>query len=505
MEAWVPLFDIFLNSPTPESEASLWLNQSFSSSSSAKSPITTASFVSLLMRPFDAIVADGSSSSSSSSSYSSSPPSTRRVMFIQTLPDMVQTRILLFLAVECQRFCQRDLCRLARDVLGGGEELDFWVERAARNLLDAVSDSNYEWISHLSLDSGQGKREQDEFDSVPVWLRDAAVDSDSLPWLPISPEDLNSEALYGNFGHKEETFGQVGEDIEEDVDEVEDHIEIDRPTNDPVGPEIQNKAASLKSQILSFESTSKTVSLANEIRQLCMEKGVDAFAVLSLIEPWLVEDETASILISHLSTGNEEELTWPSQVLCSIILPKFLALEEPVSRVLLTATIEYCKLHQKAAVYALLFPLILRGDGINNSICDVITRIVKECLHPAHVSAFCQKLLCGGKDERRVVCLPCHRSLLSDEMVWSESLFNLFQSILNQNVCLTQDSVDHIVYQVQQSAQTFSKSLRFGNFLLCLVTKCSPLLKCHKLILNEAVEKTNTLVTKSILSKLFSL
>lgn len=428
-----------------------------------------------------------------------------RVMFIQTLPNMVQTRILHFLAVECQRFCQRDLSRLARDVLGRSEELDFWVERAARNLLDAVSESNYEWISCLSLDSGEEKREQDEFDSLPVWLKDAAGDSDSLPWLPISPEDLNSKQLYGNCCNKEETVGQVGGDMEEDVDEVVDHIEIVHPTNDPIGPEIQINAASLKSQILSFESTSKTVSLANEIRQLCTEKGVDAFGVLSLIEPWLMEDETASILISHLLTGNEEELTWPSQVLCSIILPKFLVLEGPVSRVLLTTTIEYCKLYQKAAVYALLFPLILRGDGINNSICDVITRIVKECLHPAHVSAFCQKLLCEGKDERRVVCLPCHQSLLSDEMVWSESLFNLFQSILNHNVCLTQDSVDHIVYQVQQSAEKFSKSLRFGNFLLCLVTKCSPLLKSHKLILNEAVEKTNTLVTKSILSKLSSL
>lgn len=422
-------------------------------------------------------------------------------MFIRTLPNMVQARILSFLAVDYQRFCQPDLRRLARGVLGGDEGLDFWVERAARNLLDAVSESNYEWISCLNLDSGEEKREQDEFDSVPLWLNDAAAgDCDSLPWLPIPYEDLvDSEALYGN---KEETFGQAGEDIEEAVDEAVERIKIDHPGNNPVGPEIQSKAASLKAQIMSFESTSKMVSLANEIRQLCSEKGGDAVAVLSLIEPWLLEDETASILILHLSSGSEEELTWPSHVLCSIVLPKFVALEEPASRVLLTAAVEYCKLHQKAAVCALLVPLILRRDGINNLICDVITRIVKECLHPAHVSAFCQKLLCGGKDERRIVFLPCHQSLFSDEMVWSESLFNLFHNILNHNVCLTQDSVDHIVYQVQKSAEKFSKSLRFGNFLLCLVTKCSPLLKSHQLILNEAVEKTNTLVTKSVLSKL---
>ena len=48
MEAWVPLFNIFLNSPTPETEASLWLEQSSSSSSV---PITTTSFLSLLAEP----------------------------------------------------------------------------------------------------------------------------------------------------------------------------------------------------------------------------------------------------------------------------------------------------------------------------------------------------------------------------------------------------------------------------------------------------------------------
>jgi len=173
--------------------------------------------------------------------------------------------------------------------------------------------------------------------------------------------------------------------------------------------------------------------------------------------------------------------------------------------VLVAAITEYCKLHQKAAVYALLFPLIFRREGINNPICDVITRIIRECLHPAHVSAFCQKLFCGEKDVRRVICLPCHQHLLSNELVWTESLFNLFQIILNHNVHLTQDSIDHIVYQAQQLAVNFSKSLKFGNFLLCLVTKCSPLLKSHKLLLIEAVEKTSTLVTKSILSKLANL
>ena len=96
-----------------------------------------------------------------------------------------------------------------------------------------------------------------------------------------------------------------------------------------------------------------------------------------------------------------------------------MVLEEPASRVLVTAIVEYCKILQRVAEDALLFPLILRQEGINNPICDVITRVFKESLHPAHVSSFCLKLLCGEKDERRVIYLPCHKYLIADNMVWT--------------------------------------------------------------------------------------
>ncbi|XP_065849934.1 uncharacterized protein [Euphorbia lathyris] len=86
MEQWIPLFDIFLKSLTPETEESLWLQQSFNASSTT--PITTASFLSLLTKPIDVIISN------------TSPSSTKRIMFIQTLPGMVQSRNLPFLALE---------------------------------------------------------------------------------------------------------------------------------------------------------------------------------------------------------------------------------------------------------------------------------------------------------------------------------------------------------------------------------------------------------------------
>ncbi|PRQ46817.1 putative fanconi Anaemia group E protein [Rosa chinensis] len=492
MEQWLPLFDIFLNSPTPESEASTWLKQSFSASSSTAAPITTGSFLSLLMKPLETIDA------------SSGGPSPNRVMFIQTLPNVVQARVLSFLALDRERFSGRELGKLARNVLSCDQGVDFWVQKSARHLLDVMSESNYEWISCLGLDSRE-EEDEFEFESLPDWLKLSAAESDSvMPWLPISAEELSSRTVSGDDGG---SLSQVGGDEDEDLDmdDVVEEMNIDSPKSVDIEPGVREKAISLKERVVSFESTSKTVGLANEIREFCLDKGGECFAVLGLIEPWLADDETASVLLSHLTSGGEEELTWPSQVLCSIVLPKLLVLEEPASRVLVTSIVEYCRLHQRAAEYALLFPLILQQEGINNPIYDVITRVIKESLHPAHVSSFCQKLLCGEKDERRVICLPCHKYLITDKMVWTESLFSLLQSILNHNIHFTQSSVDHIVYQVQQLAETFSNSLKFGNFLLCLVTKCSPLLKPHKLMLTKVVEQNKTFLAKSILCKIAGL
>ncbi|KAJ7973718.1 Fanconi anemia group E protein [Quillaja saponaria] len=471
MESWVPLFEIFLSSPTPETEASQWLQRSFNSSSSSSNttPLTTASFLSMLMKPSNAIVVNSSPASPLS------PTLTKRVMFIQTLPAMVQSRIISFLALDRQRFCSQELIRLARNVLSWDQDIDFWVKKAAHNLLDAVSETNYQWISSLHLDFAEESMDE-EFESVPRWLVNVASSHDVfLPWLPVSPDELMiSKTLFGTSENSVDSLSQLEVDKREDKHEIVEETEIGHSTNVPLEREIIEKAICLKTQIRSFESTSRTVGLANEIRQLCLSEAGDSFAALGLIEPWLADDETTSLLIYHLDSGNEEELNWPSQVLCSIILPKFLVLEEPASRVLVSATIDYCKLHQRPSEYALMLPLVFRREGINNYICDFITRVIRECLHPAHVSAFCQKMLCGGKDERKLIYLPCHQSMISDELV------------------------QHLV-------EFFSKSLKFGNFLLCLVTKCTALLKSHKLPLTKAVQQSDTVVTKSILSKLSSM
>ncbi|CAN8230068.1 unnamed protein product [Cochlearia groenlandica] len=494
MEVWIPLFDIFMKCPSPELEASLWLDHS-SSSSAAAAPINRSSFVSLLKKQCDAYDHALSSSSSSSS---------KKALFIETLPNMVQTRILSLFLFEYRRFCVTDLVSLAREMLDGAKEVDFWVKRGAQNLLDTIPQPKFDFISRLDLDSNDEDIAKEDFDSVPDWLSEKAGSTCAiLPWLPVSCSDIHEETLVvDSWSRKEMT--QVRENVEELRDVVDN---IDYTINVALKPYDYEMVASIRARITNFESTSKVLTLCDEIRKLCLEKGRDSFSVLGLIEPWNADDETTAVFLLSLRSGIEEEDEhgWPSQILCSSVLPKLLSLEKPASRVLMSATIEFCKIHQRAAEYALLFPLILMNKGINNFVCEVITRVLKECLHLGHVSAFCQKLLCGRTEERKFLHLPCHSGLISDELIWNESLFILFQNVLIHGVPLTQDSVDCLVSKVQELAERYSKSLKFGNFLLHFITKCAPMLHGHKYLLIESVNCTNSLVTKSILSKLNAL
>ncbi|KAF8081898.1 hypothetical protein N665_0858s0014 [Sinapis alba] len=495
MEEWIPLLDIFLKCPSPETQASLWLDEasssSSSSSSSSPSPINRSSFVSLLKK--QSYITD----------QNSSPP-VNKVMFIETLPNMVQSRILSFLLYDHGRFCGKDLVWLAREMLGGsGKEVDFWVQRAAQNLLDRMPERKFDWISRLDLGSANEDGIVEEFDSLPDWLTEkkAGCTGVILPWLPVSCADVGSETLVVDSCNEEDVISQSRENMEVDhreaVDDNDDEINV------ALQPYVHEMAVNLRAQMKNCESTSQVLALCDEIRKLCLGKGGDCLRVLALVEPWNADDETAAVLLSNLHSGSEEEeVGWPSQVLCSTVLPKFLALEKSASRVLMSATIEFCKIHQRAAEYGLVFPLMLRKEGINNFICEVVSKVLKECWHFGHISAFCQKLLCERTEERMFMFLPCHRDLISDDLTWNESLFILFQNILTHDVPLTQGSVDCLVSKVQEMAERYCKSLKFGNFLLHFISKCAPMLHAHKYPLIESVKCTNSLVTKSILSKL---
>ncbi|XP_073116646.1 uncharacterized protein [Elaeis guineensis] len=518
MERWVPLLHIFLHSPSPEGEASLWFqNQNqhqhhHSQPNAPPLPPSTSAFLSLLLTPTSALRLETSTTSSS--------PERHELIWIQTLPPTLQSRILSFLAVESNRFCRLRLRSLAAHILGSNtpSSPDFWVQKTALNLLDAVSSSDPTPLEpllphqHLRQASEEEEEEEEEFYSLPQWLKDSSsATTPLLPWLPlpIGPSPKTACRAFGLFSEdKPETMDLVTVQ-EEEQEQVRQNCEPESSSSSasplpPLDPHIHNRASSLKADLSTSDSTPEAIRLAREILQLCLDSGAgNQLALLGLTEPWEADDLTASVLLSHLAGEDRSNFVgWPSHVLCSVSLPKLLILRNTASRVLLSATIDFCKLHPTAAVEALLLPLAFRKEGINIVICDAMTRIMKECLHPSHVSAFCQRLLCGESKDKRLVCLPCHRELLSDELVWTEPLFMLFQHILNRDIHLTPDTTDRLVSVIDEVAGEFSRSLKFGNFMLCLVTKCARASSIHGVLLERAAGRTDTFVTKSILSKL---
>lgn len=366
------------------------------------------------------------------------------------------------------------------------------MRRAARNLSDVLPEPVFE------LEQGV---KEDEFDSLPHWLEDVAKASTPLvPWLPVNVNFFQKSA---SFELAEKTRNKELVNMSGKIKALSDS-EIRDVNPAPLHPQSLEKAAVLKAELLVIDSTVHFLHMADKIKQLCSESGAEnELKLLELIEPWDADDDMLSILLLHLV--NDSSLfskSWPSYVLCSMALPKLLTLQSPASRALLSATICFCKQHQTAAVEALILPLVLHKEGINAVLCDVLVRIIKECLHPSHVSAFCQRLLCEEGKGRRLVLLPCHQGLISEQMVWTESSFNLFQNLMNLDVFFTPDTNDQLVCAIVEMASKFSKSLKFGNFLLCFVTKCNHAVNARKLQLRDATEKTSTLVTRSILSRL---
>lgn len=471
MKQWVPLFEIFLNSPSPEVEASLYFQQQQNPS--------TSSFLSLLLALVPSPI---------SLSANHDPP-----IFVQTLPLFVQCRILSFLTTESLHFCHYRLRSLATSILSSdtpssSDHPGFWVHRAARSLLNTL---------FFSKPSSYDCPLDDQFYALPDWFQDGiATAHPILTWLPLSCSQFPKTTVHS----------AVLPDEPERKAMVIEHEEVDSCSSPPASLNylVCDRATALKSEISAAVSTSEAIRIARDIRQLCLDFGPNSeLALLGLIEPWEGDDEIISVLLSNLSgDGGLISNKWPAHVLCSISLPKLLTLRAPASRVLLASTINFCKFHPVAAVDALLFPLALRKDGINTVLCDVLTRIIKECLHKSHVSAFCQRLLSGERKDKRLVCLPCHQDLISDEVVWNDPIFMLFQQILNQDIFLTPDSADKLVSVIFDVADKFSTSLKFGNFFLCFVTKCTRAAKIHKVMLEKAARKTSTFVTESILLKL---
>ncbi|KAM0925547.1 hypothetical protein ACQ4PT_004115 [Festuca glaucescens] len=384
------------------------------------------------------------------------PASEPTTVLFQTLPPLLQSQALSFLASSAPLLDPIQIRSLASRVLSAPPgRYQFWVRQGARHLLDGLPDKDAPDVPWEFIE---------EFHEPPPWLKEEAARARPvLLWLPLDCRRVMPSGVCSGLDGLD---GVRLESLELEQDEF---------------PAMQ---------------------VAKDLHDLCLESG-NAEAVLSLVQPWEADDDTVRVLLSHLVL---EEDGMPGKghalVLCSLVLPKFLDLQRAASSGLLSAALDICRRHPAAALEAVLFPLVLRKEGLNVAQCDVLTRIVKDCMHPLHVTAFCHRLLSGEEEERRPVCMPQHQENIGADLVWTESLFVLFNGILNQDVRLTPSTIEKLVSMIDGMAMKFRKSLKFGNFFLCFVSKCWHECKIHRLLLERAAETTDTFLTKAILVKL---
>lgn len=343
----------------------------------------------------------------------------------------------------------------------------------------------------------------EEFHEPPRWLKEEAERARPvLPWLPIDCRSVTASSTLGG-GDCLDGSGLESFVLEQDDDPLLQEAGCVPPhPAPPLGSLFVQRALSLQKEIVMAESVLEAQQAAKSLQDICVESG-NAEAVLSLVRPWEANDDTVRVLLSNIVLHEDGiHSKGPSLVLCSLVLPKLLGLQRAASSVLLSAALGVCKHDPAAALEAILLPLVLRKEGLNVPQCDVLTQIVKDCMHPLHVTAFCHRLLSGEERERRPVCMPEHRENIGGDLIWTESLFALFYSILSQDICLTPCAIRKLVSVIDEMAIKFSRSLKFSNFLLCFIGKCWHECENHRALLERAAETTNTFLTKAILVKL---
>ncbi|KAH9321545.1 hypothetical protein KI387_016184, partial [Taxus chinensis] len=461
MEQWVTLLQIFLKSTCPVGEASHWLQSHHHRGGPVASGLWK--FVPHLLSENVVYYEDEEQHTHRPTDTSSS--SIGKCMWIETLPNAMQSSILTFLSVEHGRFRTKDLQALA-EILMAKPDLDFWVRRAAENLFSTV-------VGHIgsavpTVDRGP---EMDAYNALPEFLNDCRRGSNlPFPWIPVASKDPQIAVSDARKSSKEQDalqskgvadekpessrnavleknvcFPEAREPVRERIDSIEDSrhatdyaSEIQHATScisveaagsvagtsvdvhmvDQEGidsksalePQVYAQATSLKEALSSFDSNSSASSITEKMCELCTTS--DSREVLSVIKPWEVDDEVTLQLV-ELLLKEREGYAWSTDMLCSLILPKLLSLREPASRILVTAVLQAGKVHQRATVDALLLPLMLGKEGLNVAVCEVLHRLTKDCLRAEQVSSFFQKLLCEENRLQSVTCLPCHQSELS--------------------------------------------------------------------------------------------
>ncbi|KAG6542240.1 hypothetical protein Mapa_016368 [Marchantia paleacea] len=471
-------------------------------------------------------------------------------IWMQTLPSAMQTSVLTFLNVEHNHFRSKDLEALARRILQSPVEADYWVFQAARSLLLTSSPDADQFGSSSSTEEqpfGIGDTQMSDYHALPEWLDKCREHTSPMfSWLPLEKSYPVEEVQDQDETHLSETCESLQPTsvevpaVQQPTDKLFDHerratcsperrthertiedkdrseieimeaeagiMDLSKEVNggDNIVNEEDDKIAraalgeDLYLQALSLGRDLRTRSESGLPKDIYLVRSTPKFAsLLSAARAWEVDDEVTLLLVETLLV-EQDGYAWSTQVLHAIILPKLYALEKPATRILMTALTQAGKIHPRAVMDSVMFPLICSKNGASSIQCEILNRLVKDCLTEDLILCLLQKMFVCSRESK-------HDFSSNLSWSWTEGVVGVVQNLLSHKVNIDQDCVASLVQALDAAVAEFPTSLKFGNLLLNLVTKHGPRLKSHKALLHQVVDKSRTFLTKSVQSKLASL
>ncbi|XP_024372571.1 uncharacterized protein [Physcomitrium patens] len=460
-------------------------------------------------------------------------------LWIQTLPNAMQTNILTFLSAERRHFLSKDLVALASTLLAT-RGIDFWVKLAASNLLNVLNGEPDEKMLCLEQNCAPGQNSAlEQYSSLPSWIEEyKELRSVLLSGLTLRHEDviprndedpLTQEGLAKNVADSVDNNRVLMDEVEISTARPEtcSQTALGKRKRDPE-PRVISQATSPHVQVQESQGPEETMPggehleavndedeksvrelLGNDLFEKAKSLGIalqsrsshdglpfdidilskapNLSRVLKVIKPWLVTDETTSLLVTSL-LGEQSGYAQSTQILTHVLLPKLINMEEPPSRILSSAVLQAGKAHPRATIDAVVIPLLLETDVSGSTLkCDLINRVVKECFSPEAASSLCNRLFCPRN------------------WVWTDGTVGVVQTLLNQKVSLEEVALEGLISLLELNCNQFSASLKFSNLLLNLVTKYGSQVRPYKQVLQQVVSSSKTFLTKSILTKVSAL
>lgn len=256
-----------------------------------------------------------------------------------------------------------------------------------------------------------------------------------------------------------------------------------------LGSDLFNRAISLKEAFTSNPLGAGDMQGELELFRITPDVSV----LLRVLRPWEFDDDVTLLLVGSL-VGDQEGYAWSTQMMSSLLLPKLQDLKQPASRVLLMALIQAAKAQPRASVDSIVLPLLRSEVGASPLQCEVINRVIKDCLTTSSASLLLGKLF--DPDVKQ------HSGVI--RLSWTEAMVGVLQNLLDsRGLCLEEDVASALVFTLQGIADQFAGSLKFGNLLLNLATKHGAQLNAsHVKLLQQVASRTTTFLSNSLMAKL---